>query len=265
MDRRKNKKSPSLDGDLLTLTDILQKERGGEKKRDNNLKKVLLGKNDTDSPPSLNDLLEKDLDQWEERKTIDNGTTNRDPLSSLPDIKTLLPSQPLRKVGKPTKKIRSNKNQKSLQESIVTAKVERKSEEKLAGSNSTGLRIGKHLIIVLVALLTVTITTFFLSNKKKPAVPESLVARQLMSIVDGLEKYRSENNRLPDKLSDLLVFPRNAVEWPIEKYYVQLETPLLELFFAVDSEGYIVVARHENEAWTYTENATIALRKVPAR
>ena len=54
-------------------------------------------------------------------------------------------------------------------------------------------------------------------------MPDYALAQQLMIVVNGIEKYRLENNKTPEKLSDLLEFPRGAVEWRIDQYNLQLE------------------------------------------
>ena len=105
----------------------------------------------------------------------------------------------------------------------------------------------------------------FMSQHNQQSLPESVVVQQLKSIVDGTEKYHQENDRTPDKLSDLPEFPIGAVEWPVDQYELQLETSALEFFYFEDAKGYVVISRYEDEAWIYTNTGSPKIRRVPIR
>jgi hypothetical protein len=114
-------------------------------------------------------------------------------------------------------------------------------------------------------VFVVVATSFFNAKKDLKRVPDSALAQQLMALVDGIERYRLENDKTPEKLSDLPEFPKGAVEWKIDQYDVQLEASALEFFFWEDFSGYIVVSRLGDEAWMYTDQGESKIRRVPAR
>lgn len=89
------------------------------------------------------------------------------------------------------------------------------------------------------------------SQNNRIKVPDSEVARQLMRVVKGVEKFKAGNRVLPDKLSTLKEFPQGAVEFEMKQYGVQLANPKLEFFYVTKGANYYVVARYYNEAWIY--------------
>lgn len=104
-------------------------------------------------------------------------------------------------------------------------------------------------------------TAFLFHYWKNNSVPDSEVARQLLAVVADVDRYKAAQGQLPTQLSLLPSFPKDAVEWPIENYGVQLAAPKLEYFLVDAPGGYIVIARLANEVWVYDSIKAQPLRR----
>ena len=94
---------------------------------------------------------------------------------------------------------------------------------------------------------------------------ESPLARSLMQVAEAVEAYQAEHYRLPESLSELEGFPKDAVERKVEDYELILVPPKLEFFFGLDRGSYYLIARYDNEAWLYGPQYDPALSKIVAR
>lgn len=62
-----------------------------------------------------------------------------------------------------------------------------------------GQKYRKIFSIVIISVFIVIVTSFFYAKQDKVIAPESALAQQLMVVVNGIEKYRLENNKTPEK------------------------------------------------------------------
>lgn len=109
--------------------------------------------------------------------------------------------------------------------------------------------------------LTVALVASVLLFRPNPSLPDSEVARRLLTVVEDIARYKKQNNRLPQRLSELPGFPQDAVEWPIEDYAVRLASPKMEFFFVDAPGGYIVIARFADEVWVFDSLKAKPLRR----
>ena len=185
--------------------------------------------------------------------------------SSLPDIEALVSVRPQGAVVSTPKTMPVDKAERSLDQIMDSFRSEDK--KSLENPSHKVARHENHKVFsfALIGLLAAIVIGFLISQKGQQQLPESVVAQKLMDIVKGIEKYQLKNDRTPKKLSDLPEFPENAVEWPVDRYQIQLEASALELFYFEDMAGYVVMSRYGDEAWMYTEKGEPVLRQVPAR
>lgn len=258
----KGGKHSSSNTDLPSLDDIL-KGVGYANKSSVNDQNEDLRESVKARPQSLNDLLKKGNNaqgKVSRRQKASNATS-----SSLPDIEALVSVRPQGAVVSTLKTMPVDKAERSLDQIMDSFR----SEDKKSAENPSH-KVARHenhkvLSFAVIGLLAAIVIGFLISQEDQQQIPESVVAQQLMDIVKGIEKYQLRNDRAPEKLSDLPEFPENAVEWPVDRYQIQLEASAFELFYFEDMEGYVVMSRYGDEAWMYTEKGEPALRQVPAR
>lgn len=91
------------------------------------------------------------------------------------------------------------------------------------------------------------------------------LAAETMAMVDAVEAYAHEHAALPDRLSQLDSFPKNAVEWPISRYGARLMGTETEYFYdPYIGAGYVILVRKGDEAWAYTSGRKPPLTPIPA-
>lgn len=222
-----------------------------------------ISNNPSVSPESLEQLLAKSNNKAANPSTIHGD--NKKKSSDLPELSTLLGSGNQQNHTQVNTRNNSNKTEQSLQQIINSSpqkesKKPRKKDDKVKPTKNN-----KVVKFAFVAVFIASIISYIMMAPNQPLVPNSDVAKQLMVIVDAIEKYQSENSRLPQKLSTLNEFPKGAVEWKIEQYDLQLESSTLELFLWSDASGYIVISRYADEAWMYSSNDEAKLKRIPAR
>jgi len=261
---KKDKNSHTIGNELPSVTDILRSS-GDANKSDFDFHNKVIRQSTSEPPDNLDELLKKGHNkQGQVSKT--KRTTDIRPLKLL-DIEAIVNASPQRKALPKNTPIPSHKPERSLHQIISSSRPENVVPQKNQTlDNGVGqYKKRKVLNFVLLGLLAVTIVGLFMRDQTQQQLPDSDVAQQLMVIVNGIERYRLENNRTPDKLSYLPEFPENAVEWAVDQYDIQLEATTLELFFWEDARGYIVMSRYDNEAWMYMEKGEPKIRRVPAR
>lgn len=213
------------------------------------------------TPKSLDEILKK----GQKKQLVKTGVASSLPSSNLPSLDDLVNTGTNSKSSQ--QRTSSNKDQltKTVHQIINSTRVEDAPKQEKRVEGVAGQRHRKIFSIVIITVLVVIATSFFNAKQEHEIVPESALAQQLMVVVNGIERYRLENNKTPEKLSDLPEFPKGAVEWKIDQYDVQLEASALEFFFWEDFSGYIVVSRLGDEAWMYTDQGESKIRRVPAR
>ena len=210
---------------------------------------------------SLDEILNKD----QKKQLVKPGVTGSASPSDLPRLDDLLNTGTNSKSSQKRDSSHRDHPAKTVHQIINTTRVEDAPKQEKPVEGVAGQRHRKIFSIVIIAVFVVIATSFFNAKQVKERVPESALAQQLMVVVNGIEKYRLENNKTPEKLSDLPEFPRGAVEWRIDQYNLQLEASALEFFLWEDFDGYIVVSRLGDEAWMYSDQGDSKIRRVPAR
>lgn len=213
------------------------------------------------APKSLDEI----LNNGQKKHIVKAGVAHSASSSNLPSLDDLVNTGSHSKSSQQNTSSHSDQSTKTVHQIINSTRIEDapKQEKKVGGI--VGQKYRKIFSIVIISVFIVIVTSFFYAKQDKVIAPESALAQQLMVVVNGIEKYRLENNKTPEKLSDLLEFPREAVEWRIDQYNLQLEATVLEFFFWEDFNGYIVISRLGDEAWMYTEQGESKLKRVPAR
>ena len=254
------------DSDLPSVADILKKS-GKANKPGLNEQYKRTQKNSPTRPEGLEELLKKGQKAHTSQPKIKKGGGAR--AANLPNIEALINARPQPKPSTKTNPSLSNNPRQSHEplQKIIGSLSQKNTTSQSTQARDTGghNKNRKVFSFALIGLLAVTFTVLFMRYQTQESLPESAVAQQLMSIVNGIENYRLERNRMPEMLAELPEFPQGAIEWPVDQYDIQLETSALELFLLKDSTGYIVMSRYGNEAWMYTEKGKPKLRKVPAR
>jgi hypothetical protein len=120
--------------------------------------------------------------------------------------------------------------------------------------------------IVLITLLVMCIGfAIFQHQSGKVSYPSPLAA-QVAQLASAVDAYYEKHRSLPQTLGELEMFPKDAVEWPIENYGVQLLEQRTEYFFSgSSSDDYLIIGRDGEEAWAFAKSQTPELLKVPAR
>jgi hypothetical protein len=77
----------------------------------------------------------------------------------------------------------------------------------------------------------------------------------LQQLAKSIEQYRhSRNGRLPEQLSNLEHFPKNAVEWQLTHWRARDAAGRTEIFWAPNgTRHYRIVLRHGTEVWVYND------------
>ncbi|KPH93161.1 hypothetical protein AMS58_18535 [Pseudoalteromonas porphyrae] len=215
----------------------------------------------TMTPQSLDEILNKD----KKKQKVNPSVANSASLCDLPGLDDLV------NIGSHSKSFQQHtsssrdESAKTIHQIINSTRIEdsAKQEKKIEGI--VGQKHRKVLSIVIFLVFIIIATSFFNPKQDKGIAPEFALAQQLMVVVNGIEKYRLENNKTPEKLSDLVEFPSGAVEWRVDQYDLQLEASALEFFFWEDLNGYIVISRLGDEAWMYSNEGESKIKRVPAR
>jgi competence protein ComGC len=213
------------------------------------------------TPKSLDEILNKD----QIKQLVKQGVAGSASPSDLPRLDDLVNTGTNSKSSQKRDSSHRDQPAKTVHQIINSTKVEGASKQEKRVEGVAGQKHRKIISIVIITVFVVIATSFFNAKQDKEKVPESALAQQLMVVVNGIERYRLENNKTPEKLSDLPEFPKGAVEWKIDQYNLRLEASALEFFFWEDFNGYIVVSRLEDEAWMYTDQGNSKIRRVPAR
>ena len=77
----------------------------------------------------------------------------------------------------------------------------------------------------------------------------------LQQLAQSVEQFRhSRNGRLPEQLSNLENFPKNAVEWQLTHWRARDAAGRTEVFWAPNgTRHYRIVLRHGSEVWVYND------------
>ena len=77
----------------------------------------------------------------------------------------------------------------------------------------------------------------------------------LHALAQAVEQYRSSHNgSLPEQLSNLEQFPKNAVEWQVKHWKARDAAGRTEIMFAPNgSKHYRIVLRQGSEVWVYND------------
>lgn len=262
MSDKGGKKSSSSSTGLPSLDDVLKGVGDANTSNPNGQNQGFQKRAQTKSE-SLDDLLKKGNNTKLQTSKTKRASEVR--TSDLADIGELVNARPEETSASSQKATSANKSEKSLNQIIGSLQSEDKISQEKESLDVRGYNKSQVLSLAFIGLLVAIVIGVFMSQHNQQSLPESVVVQQLKSIVDGIEKYHQENDRTPDKLSDLPEFPIGAVEWPVDQYELQLETSALEFFYFEDAKGYIVISRYEDEAWLYTDTGNPKIKRVPIR
>lgn len=213
------------------------------------------------APKSLNEILNKD----KKKQIVNPSVAHSVSSSNLPSLDDLVNTGSQSKSSQQHTSSHSDQSTKTIQQIINSTKVKDSPKQDKQVGGIAGQKHRKTLSILIISVFIIITTSFFNAIQENEMVPESALAQQLMVVVNGIERYRLENNKTPEKLSDLPEFPKGAVEWKIDQYNLQLQASSLEFFFWEDFNGYIVLSRLGDEAWMYTDQGESKIKRVPAR
>jgi competence protein ComGC len=213
------------------------------------------------TPKSLDEILNK----GQKKQLMKVGVSGSSSPSDLPRLDDLLNTGTNSKSSQKRDSSLRDHPAKTVHQIISSTSSEDAPKQEKRVEGVTGQNYRKIFSIAIIAVLVVIAISFFNAKQENERVPDSALAQQLMVVVNGIERYRLENNKLPGKLSDLPEFPKGAVEWKIDQYDLQLKASALEFFFWEDFSGYIVISRLGEEAWMYTDQGESKIRRVPAR
>lgn len=200
-----------------------------------------------------------------EKQTASKKTASHS--SPLPDLESLLSPSSTHNVASHNKQQLRSKSAVTLESALADNQVT-KNERRNERNDSDPQVLAKRRKVIRIGGLVTVLLLISLGIFYKATVipvPDSEVARQLMKVVEGIEDYRETNHELPDRLSVLDAFPKDAIEFRPQHYGVQLAAPKLELFYGAHTTGYFVIARYADEAWIYREKSKQKFQKVPSR
>ncbi len=128
-------------------------------------------------------------------------------------------------------------------------------------------RLPLQLRWIVLAVLLALGTAFTIYQQQSDSVSSSSpLAGQVKQLALAVDAYYQKNQRMPESLSELQGFPKDAVEWPMENYGVLLLEPRNEFFFdGESSHDYLIIARQGEEAWAFAKGQKPELQQVPAR
>lgn len=256
---KKNKQSFNNGTGQPSLNDVLKMNRDSNKVKKSQNRGVESGAATT--PKSLDEILNK----GQKKNLVKASVVNSVASSNLPSLDDLVNTGIKSKSSQQHAASHKDQLTKTVHQIINSTRVEDTPKQEKRVEGDVRQRHRKIFSILIITVLVIIATRFFYAKQENERVPESALAQQLMVVVNGIERYRLENNKTPEKLSDLPEFPKMAVEWEIDQYDLQLETTTLEFLFWEDFNGYIVVSRLGDEAWMYTDQGESKITRVPAR
>lgn len=257
---KKDKQSFNNGTHQPSLNDILKASSDTNKVSGSYQNRGAINGTSTD-PKSLDEI----LNNGQKKHIVKAGVAHSASSSNLPSLDDLVNTGSHSKSSQQNTSSHSDQSTKTIHQIINSTKVKDSPKQEKQVGGIVGQKRRKIFSIVIISVLVVIATSVFNSKQDKGIVPESALVQQLMVVVNGIEKYRLENNRTPEKLSDLVEFPSGAVEWRVDQYDLQLEASALEFFFWEDLNGYIVISRLGDEAWMYSNEGESKIKRVPAR
>ena len=119
--------------------------------------------------------------------------------------------------------------------------------------------------IMLAVLLAVGVAFAIYQYQPDKASAPATLAGQVAQLASAVDAYYQKNQSLPRTLGELEGFPKDAVEWPIERYGVRLLERRTEFFFeGTSGYEYVIVGRLGEEAWAFAKGLQPELQQVPA-
>ena len=87
-----------------------------------------------------------------------------------------------------------------------------------------------------------------------PERPLEGSAGVLQSLAKAVEQHRSQSGSLPEQLSGLAGFPKNAVEWPAKYWNARDAAGRTEIFWMPNGHRhYHIVLRQGAEVWIFND------------
>jgi hypothetical protein len=119
--------------------------------------------------------------------------------------------------------------------------------------------------IMLAVLLVVGVAfTIYQHPPGKVSYPSPLAA-VVAQLAVSVDAHYAKQGSLPATLTQLEGFPKDAVEWPIERYGVRLLERRMEFFFSgASGYEYVIIGRQGEEAWAFAKGLQPELQQVPA-
>jgi hypothetical protein len=119
--------------------------------------------------------------------------------------------------------------------------------------------------IMLAVLLVVGIAFAIYQHQPGKAGAPTPLAGQVRQLASAVDAYYDKNKSLPRSLGELEGFPKEAVEWPMDRYGVRLLERRAEFFFdGASGYEYLIIGRQGEEAWAFAKGLQPELQQVPA-